>query len=491
MNPFKSDAHRNLGPLLALASVPMIMALGVSGTAISIFGSHHPDLAYVSQHLSIPVVPRIGLPEQGRHKETLDAQYFYGGADEYATATGALGTFLVEAPFVAAMDSHSLAELAIESSDGQQIVEVGWTVDPGQFGDSRPHLFVYHWVNGLPSCYDGCGFVPTSATTTAGMPLIVGESDVFEINWGDSHWNLYDNGVLFGYFPDSIWGGTFTSLGLAQWFGEVAAGSTKPCSQMGDGQLADSAGADTINNMGFLAGPPVSVSWYSDTYYTSLPTSANSIRFGGPGACAPSTTTIASTSPTRPIAGQSMRVHVSVTGQSTAMGAVAPSGSVSISDGTGACLATIFGSDGMASGSCVIAGQSAGSKDLVAKYGGDQNFDPSTSNPVRVAIGKAPSWTRLVESASKVTYGREHELHLVVIVRTRGSGATPSGSVLIRAGSRTICSAILRKARASCSPAPRSLAPGSYHLDALFAGDRNFKGSKSATVALVILQIRA
>ena len=54
---------------------------------------------------------------------------------------------------------HSLIELAVESLDSSQIVEVGWTVDKELNGDDLPHLFVFHWVDGAPTCYNGCGFV--------------------------------------------------------------------------------------------------------------------------------------------------------------------------------------------------------------------------------------------------------------------------------------------------------------------------------------------
>jgi hypothetical protein len=82
--------------------------------------------------------------------------FLYGGAFQFAAADGANMFMTVSRPALAAGDFHSLGEMAAESADGRNIVEVGWTVDRGLFGDSEPHLFVFHWVNGAPTCYNGC-----------------------------------------------------------------------------------------------------------------------------------------------------------------------------------------------------------------------------------------------------------------------------------------------------------------------------------------------
>ena len=190
--------------------------------------------------------------------------YLYASSFQHATAAGAYGAYLVGDPTVPAANAnsgaHSLAELAVESSDYSQVIEVGWSVAPEQFGDHLPHLFVYHWVDGAPTCYDGCGFISTSTAITPAMPLTPGSTSVFKVVYANSNWNLYDNGTLFGYFPSSLWAGTFTSVAFTQWFGEVAIPATDaPCVQMGTGVFAGEPGSDTITDMGFVNGPPISV----------------------------------------------------------------------------------------------------------------------------------------------------------------------------------------------------------------------------------------
>lgn len=66
--------------------------------------------------------------------------YFcYVGAAQWGSSLGSFADFTQPQPAVASGDSHSLAEIAAESSDGQQIVEVGWIVDSSV--GTTPHLF--------------------------------------------------------------------------------------------------------------------------------------------------------------------------------------------------------------------------------------------------------------------------------------------------------------------------------------------------------------
>jgi hypothetical protein len=225
--------------------------------------------------------------------------YFYVAAHQSASADGAQGRFLVADPKVGGSECHSLAEMAVESGDGKQIIEVGWTVDPQQFGGStKPHLFVFYWVNGDPMCYDeGCGFEPKG--DLAGSVLEVGSEPVFTIRYVADKWEIWDNSTLVGFYPESLWEAakkptSFTKAGLTQWFGEVSANpkTTEPCSQMGTGKFPDvGAGADEISGMTLLGGPRVSFwlltsapSFYKGERVPADDHYANTMRFGGPGA---------------------------------------------------------------------------------------------------------------------------------------------------------------------------------------------------------------
>ena len=479
-----------------IAWLAAAVALVVGGLAGNASAPKHSSFAAspmpVNSGVPAPTGPSsVGVVGPDVSPTTAGLQYFYADSYESATATGAVGTFLVEDPTVSVTDFHSLAEMSVQSSDREQTVEVGWIVDPGQFGDTMPHLFVFHWVNGSPGCYDGCGFVPTSTTITAGMVLTAAETDVFEIAYANSNWNIYDNGTLVGYFPGALWSGTFTSFGLTQWFGEVAAGSSVPCSQMGRGAYAGANGADTINDMGLVGGPRVSIATNAtnNAFYTAEATSSNSLSFGGPGGCATllgSSTAITSTVPSNPVVDQAIEVNVSVTGPSTASGATTPTGWVTISDDQNSCQATLSGSNGTATGTCSITVQAAGNYSLNASYPGDENFSSSAtpaSTPLTVG---ATSTTALKLAAAKVTYGNEGAGHLSVTVSPELGGSTPTGTVTVHDSTTTLCTIELSLGQGSCVLSGIKLVPGAYRIVASYGGSTDFDGSTSAKETLTV-----
>lgn len=217
--------------------------------------------------------------------------YLYGGAYQFAVADGANMLMTISRPALATGDFHSLGEMAVVSADGKNYVEVGWTVDRGLFGDAEPHLFVFHWVNGVPTCYNGCGFVPVSnfASVRAGMALQPSSDTTgFTIQHVPGRWWVSFSSIAFGYFPDSLWGGAFTKVGLVQWFGEVAANSSTPCTDMGNGLFASSPSSSAAVAVGFIGGPAANISLNTTTnpsLYSANLTNSNSVHFGGPGAC--------------------------------------------------------------------------------------------------------------------------------------------------------------------------------------------------------------
>jgi hypothetical protein len=86
---------------------------------------------------------RTGLPA--------DAVFFLYAAyidQSLGTATAGAGAMMKQGdPGLAAGDAHSLGELAVQSADGRQIVEIGWHVDPLVNEDLHPRLFIFHWAD--------------------------------------------------------------------------------------------------------------------------------------------------------------------------------------------------------------------------------------------------------------------------------------------------------------------------------------------------------
>jgi hypothetical protein len=213
--------------------------------------------------------------------------FHYSVAAQFGETDGTWANLTVEKPTLAEGDYHTLAELAVRTTDLQQTVEVGWTVDRSVNGDNDPHLFVYHWVDGKKTCYNSCGFTMYSKTVKPGDTLPVGAQKRFGIvHSGTAWWIAYDSEWI-GYFSDKNWGGKFTKGELTQWFGEVASPSVDPCSEMGNGLSADKGNAARIGSITMTNGPAVKFEPEARSPHYSarpVPDTEATFRYGGSGA---------------------------------------------------------------------------------------------------------------------------------------------------------------------------------------------------------------
>ena len=226
-----------------------------------------------------------------------DVNYLYNVGTQAAETSGVYANVTIAKPRLEGGDFHTLAELALQSADGTQIVEVGWTIDRVVNGDDDPHLFVFHWVNGVPACYNGCGFVPYSKNVPPGSTLSYGVTKKFGIQFFNDAWWIAFDSEWVGYFPHTLWtkkGVTFDRSGLVQVFGEVAASDTTSCTDMGNGSIPlkeddknkDNDPASRLSSVTYLEGPKVDMNIRStvDTkMYDVTKVSGRSFRYGGPG----------------------------------------------------------------------------------------------------------------------------------------------------------------------------------------------------------------
>jgi hypothetical protein len=210
---------------------------------------------------------------------------------------------------------HSISQMwAIDElpNGNYSDVEFGW-INSAYFGSSEPTLFVYHFDDSEPTCYDGCGFVQISNTLgyVAGYPIL-GAATLFSL--GSAHdyqiyedgtsgnWYLAIDGEVVGYFPASAWAQDDpTLLTLEEAGGEVASETTDPTAQttMGDGNPGSSEqGAEWTGIQDRAAG---STRWVNfDTLVETTPAYSvgaggsftnggpygSNFRYGGPGWCA-------------------------------------------------------------------------------------------------------------------------------------------------------------------------------------------------------------
>ncbi|HEX3642219.1 MAG TPA: neprosin family prolyl endopeptidase, partial [Ktedonobacteraceae bacterium] len=136
-----------------------------------------------------------------------------------------------------------------QSTDGKQIISIGWLIDPSLNRDSNPHLFVGYWVNGSLACYNGCGYVQTSKKLSPGTELPVTDvPQTFVIMHEDGKWWLKYQSKWIGYFPDSLWssqGVTFNKANKVAWFGEVSQGRN----EMGNGLFGTRSDSALVQDM--------------------------------------------------------------------------------------------------------------------------------------------------------------------------------------------------------------------------------------------------
>lgn len=214
------------------------------------------------------------------------ACFNYVSGSQNVSGTGAQITMTVGGPEVDTRDynSHTLMELAVQNGSYSN-VEVGWMVDRRTFGDTRPHLFVYHWVNGKTSCYNGCGWRPVGGGVQAGQALTPGGYMTVGISNHGGDWWISYNGQWIGSFPGSLWSNTFPSFNRVQAFGEVASTSGTTCSDMGTGRWGSQSGAYISNFTleGANARPYLTVGSTDPSLYNQGASTGTSFTLGGPG----------------------------------------------------------------------------------------------------------------------------------------------------------------------------------------------------------------
>lgn len=190
-----------------------------------------------------------------------------------------------------ATDYHSLEEVAVQGDNRGNIVEVGTTADYAVNGDYKETLFVFSWVNGVPTSYNlksGSAFVPISgATYVPGVYEVTdGETLTFtilhDVTSTTSAWWIAVNGQWIGYYPDSQWTSatpsqTFTTTTFTQLFSEIASSEEKPCSDMGRGLIASDVNAQRFGDIRYYnaAGNPITAGVNMSTFRTPSATAGS------------------------------------------------------------------------------------------------------------------------------------------------------------------------------------------------------------------------
>ena len=148
-------------------------------------------------------------------------------------------------------------------------------------------------------------------------------------------------------------------------------------------------------------------------------------------------------------------------------GSGAPTGNVTVSDGTDSCTGTV------AAGQCSISFTSPGSKSLTATYSGDADFNGSTSASESHRVGVPTTTTILSDDPDPSVVGQPVSVKYTV---TAASG-TPTGNVTVSAGTDSCTGTV---ASGQCTLTITSA--GEKSLTAVYAGDSTFGDSTSVPV---------
>jgi hypothetical protein len=225
------------------------------------------------------------------------------------------------------------------------------------------------------------------------------------------------------------------------------------------GGSATSAGISSLS----VATHTISACYSGDSNFNPSSNSVTQIV-----AKASTTTTVSLPGGGSSVVGQSYTVSFTVTVSSPGSGA--PTGNVTVSDGTNTCQGSV------ASGSCTLTSTSSGNKSVTATYPGDASFITSTSSAATQIVNSANTTTTITSVVPEPSSVLASIQVFFTVAPTAPGAGTPTGNVTVSDGTK---SCVADATVGSCSFIPAALLPGPITLTASYAGDSNFNSSTS------------
>ncbi len=198
------------------------------------------------------------------------------------------------------------------------------------------------------------------------------------------------------------------------------------------------------------------------------------------------TTTVVSASTTTPTAGQTITVTVTVSAANP--GATPPTGTVNVTlNGISQGYAPLSTTNNQTSGqlSVTVPG-GASTFTLQGIYGGDTNYDQSTSSVLTLTLTKGNTTTSLTASPSVVSALTPETLTATVAAASSSSGnsSTITGSVTFYDGTTALGTSAVGAGTAVLTGVVLSTST-THSLTAVYSGDVSWNGSSSAVLVLL------
>src|SRR5712692_6217132 len=238
---------------------------------------------------------------------------------------------------------------------------------------------------------------------------------------------------------------------------------------LGAGTL-DSSGMATLTTASLAVGThSITASYGGDTNFNPSSSSALSQTVNtGP-------TTVASISSANPsVFGQPVTFTATVSSP-----AGIPTGTVTFLDGATSLGAGTLDSSGIAT--LTTASLAVGAHSITASYGGDTNFNPSSSSALSQTVNKGPTTVASISSANPSVFGQA-----VTFTATVSSPAgTPTGTVTFLDGATSLGTGALDSSGIA-TLTTASLAVGAHSITTSYGGDTNFNPSNSSPLAQTV-----
>jgi len=158
-----------------------------------------------------------------------------------------------------------------------------------------------------------------------------------------------------------------------------------------------------------------------------------------------------------------------------------PTGTVTFLDGATSLGTGTLSASSMAS--LTTASLAVGQHSITASYGGDTNFNASSSSPLLQTVDKAATTVTSISSANPSVFGQGVTISAVVAPVGPGAGS-PSGTVTFQDGAASLGTSALTNGQASFTTS--SLSVAAHSITAVYNGDGNFNGASSAPLAQAV-----